>query len=127
MVGQMRLRIFAASGADGWLRARPALAQDLLFTNAAFRDIVSMRLGVPYFEPGEVCSFCHQNLDALGHHVFHCMGHGHKQATHTILNAVFALALQDSARPSLEPVNLLPTNSQIRLEDVLVMGAPQIL
>ena len=98
VVGQARLRTFAASGADGWLRARPALAQDLLLTNATFRDIVSMRLGVPCFEPGKACSFCHQNLDAFGHYVFHCMGHGHKQATHTVLkNAVFALALQAGA------------------------------
>ena len=49
VMGQARLRTFAASEADGWLRARPALAQDLLLTNVAFRDIAFMRLGVPCF------------------------------------------------------------------------------
>ena len=60
--------------------------------------------------------------------LFHCMGHGRKQATHTILkNAVFALALQAGTRPSLEPVNLFSINSRIRPTDILVMGAPHIL
>ena len=43
--GQARLRTFAVLGADGWLKARPTLAQDLLLTNATFPDIVFMRAG----------------------------------------------------------------------------------
>ena len=55
------------------------------------------------------------------------MGQGHKQYMHTALrNIVYALAVQASAQPQLEPQNLIPTEPALRPADVLLRSTPQI-
>ena len=51
-VGQARLTAVAAPSADSWLKAIPSWNQDTLLSNAAFRDSLSMRLGIRVFEDG---------------------------------------------------------------------------
>ena len=78
LCGQARLTAYSAPSADAWLRATPSHNQDTLLSNAAFRDVLSMRLGVKIFDDGMARSFCQQNLDRHGHHCMGCMGQGHK-------------------------------------------------
>ena len=70
---QARLRSVAAPGAGAWLYTTPSPTRDLVFSDIAFSDIVSMRLGVPIFGEGLGCVYGHQSLDHLGHHVMDCM------------------------------------------------------
>ena len=51
-VGQARLTAVAALSADSWLQTIPSWNQDTLLSNAAFRDSLSMRLGIRVFEDG---------------------------------------------------------------------------
>ena len=121
-VGQARLTAVAAPSADSWLQTIPSWNQDTLLSNAAFRDSLSMRLGIRVFEDGRVCSFCQNNLDAYGHHCMNCMGQGHKQVMHTSFrNVVYRLAARAGARPALEPPNFLPDLPQARPADVLLI------
>ena len=57
LCGQARLTAYSAPSADAWLRATPSHNQDTLLSNAAFRDVLSMRLGVKIFDDGMACSF----------------------------------------------------------------------
>ena len=126
-VGQARLTAVAAPSADSWLKAIPSWNQDTLLSNAAFRDSLSMRLGIRVFEDGRACSFCQNHLDAYGHHCMNCMGQGHKQVMHTSFrNVVYRLAARAGARPALEPPNLLPDLPQARPADVLLISLPDI-
>ena len=128
-VGQARLTAVAAPSADSWLKAKaiPSWNQDTLLSNAAFRDSLSMRLGIRVFEDGRACSFCQNHLDAYGHHCMNCMGQGHKQVMHTSFrNVVYRLAARAGARRALEPTNLLPDLPQARPADVLLISLPDI-
>ena len=126
-VGQARLTAVAAPSADSWLKAIPSWNQDTLLSNAAFRDSLSMRLGIRVFEDGRACSFCQNHLDAYGHHCMNCMGQGHKQVMHTSFrNVVYRLEARAGARPALEPPNLLPDLPQARPADVLLISLPDI-
>ena len=69
MAHQARLRAAAAPGAGAWLYATPSPARDLVFSDIAFSDIVSMRLGVPIFGEGLGYIYYYQSLDDLGHHI----------------------------------------------------------
>ena len=127
LCGQARLTAYSAPSADAWLRATPSHNQDTLLSNAAFRDVLSMRLGVKIFDDGMACSFCQQNLDRYGHHCMGCMGQGHKQQMHTCFrNVVHRLAVRAGARPLLEPAHLLPDAPQTRPADVLIISLPDV-
>ena len=56
--GKARLRAYAAPGADAWLRATPTLIRDILLSNVAFVDVISMRLGISIFDRQQVRSKC---------------------------------------------------------------------
>jgi hypothetical protein len=125
--GRARLTAYSAPLADAWLKTPPSWSQDTFLSNAAFHDILSMRLGVKVFDDGLACSFCQQNLDSQGHHCMGCMSQGHKQQMHTTFrNVVYRLAARAGARPVLEPDNLLPATPLTRPADVLIVSLPDV-
>ena len=59
-------------GSGLWLTATPSPTRDFLFSNTALIDVVNMRLGIEIFGVGEICGYCHQVMDPMGHHVMGC-------------------------------------------------------
>ena len=105
---QARLRAVAAPGAGAWLQVAPSPTRDLLFSDVAFSDVVSMRLGVPIFQGDEGCTYCGQALDPCGHHVMSCMRQGSKYGIHNSLrNSVHRFVQMAGLRPILEPTDLI--------------------
>ena len=100
----------------------PSLIRYILFSNVAFGDDISMRLGLSIFDRIGICSFCHQEVDDFGHHAMNCMATGQKQTLHSTINhAVYRMASHAAARPILEPTGLLPDAPHLRPADVLLM------
>ena len=66
---QVLLRSVAAPGANAWLHHVPSPTRDLLYSNAAFVDVVSLQLGMSLFDEGDVCPYCNHALDPYGHHI----------------------------------------------------------
>ena len=128
VVGQARLRTFAASGADGWLRARPALGSGFVAHQRCISEILFL-CGWEFHVLSRVMLVIFATkIWMLSDTMFSIAWDMGTNRPRTILkNAIFYLALQAGARPSSEPMNLLPTDPRIRPADVLVMEAPQIL
>ena len=79
------LQAFAAPWADGWVRAAPSHAFDTCLSNAAFHDILSMRLGRQVFEGDTACPRCPQPQDSFGHHTLACHILGGKSILHNMI------------------------------------------
>ena len=105
---QARLRAVAAPGAGAWLYATPSPTRDLVFSDIAFSDIVSIRLGVPIFGEDLGCVYCYQSLDRLGHHIMGSMRQGNKYGIHNSLrNIIYRYADMAGLRPVLESTGLI--------------------
>ena len=124
---QARLRAVAAPGAGAWLQVAPSPTRDLLFSDIAFSDVVSMRLGVPIFQGDEGCTYCGQALDPCGHHIMSCMRQGNKYGIHNSLRkTVHRFAQMAGLRPVLEPTGLITGSTQIRPADTLLIAPPSL-
>ena len=66
---QIRLRGVAAQGASAWGQIIPSSTKDTIFSNAAFSDVVGLRLEVSFFAEGNARSFCGQAMDEYDHHI----------------------------------------------------------
>ena len=105
---QARLRAVATPGAGAWLYATPSPTRDLVFSDIAFSDIVSIRLGVPIFGEDLGCVYCYQSLDRLGHHIMGSMRQGNKYGIHNSLrNIIYRYADMAGLRPVLESTGLI--------------------
>ena len=76
---------FAAPWADGWVRTSPSHAFDTYLSNAAFYDILSMRLGRQIFKGDTECPRYLQPQDSFGYHIFTCHMLGVKSILHNMI------------------------------------------
>ena len=124
---QVLLRSVAAPGANAWLHHAPSPTRDLLYSNAAFVDVVSLRLGISLFDEGDVCPYCSHALDPYGHHILGCIRQGCKSGIHNSLrNTVFRYARLAGLNPVLEATGLLPDDPNCRPADVLISAPPTL-
>ena len=111
---------FAAPWADGWVRASPSHAVDTCLSNAAFFDILSMRLGRQVFEGYTSCPRYLQPQDSFGHHILACHMLGGKSILHTMIRDEIYRALQGgNLHCRLEPNHLLADSPGHRPADIL--------
>ena len=124
---QIRLRGVAAQGASAWVQTIPSSTKDTIFSNAAFSDVVGLRLGVSFFAEGVACSFCGQAMDEYGHHILGCLRQGSKYGIHNSLrNTIHRDANLAALQPKLEPTGLLSDDPQARPADTLLVVPPGV-
>ncbi|CAE7250211.1 unnamed protein product, partial [Symbiodinium natans] len=120
-----RFQACRAPWADGWLNVVPSSCFDTLLSNVAVVDSISLRLGLEVLEKANMCPFCPQALDLLGHHCTTCMAGGMRTRMHyTLRDTIFRAAHQAGMRPKLEPGSLLPHDLERRPADILLMSTP---
>ena len=116
------LLAFSAPWAEGWVRVSPNHAFDTCLSNAAFIDIVSMRLGKAVFQVEMDCPRCPQSQDVFGHHTLTCHMVGGKTQLHNMIrDEIYRTLHAGGLRCKLEPVGLLPDLPGQRPADVLTL------
>ena len=85
------------------------LMLDICLSNAAFIDIISMRLGKAVFQVEMDCLRCPQSQDVFGHHTLTChMVGGKTQLRNMIRDEIYRTLHIGGLRCKLELVGLLP-------------------
>ena len=113
---------FAAPWADGWVRASPSHAFDTYLSNAAFYDILSMRLGRQILEDDMVCPRYPHPQDSFRHHIFAYHMLGGKSILHNMIRDEIYRTLQEgNLHYRLEPNHLLPDSPGQHPADILTI------
>ena len=113
---------FAAPWADGAVRTSPSHAFDTYLSNAAFYDILSMRLGRQVFEGDTACPRCPQPQDSFGHRIFACHMLGGKSILHNMIrDEIYRILQGRSLHCRLESNHLLPDSPGQRPADILTI------
>ena len=114
-------------GANAWVHHTPSPILDLMYSNAAFGDIISLRLGIPLFDEGGICPYYSHVLDPYGLHILGCIRQGCKSGIHNSLrNTVFRYARLAGLNPILEATGLLPDDPSCRPVNVLISAFPTL-
>ena len=124
---QIRLRGVAAQGASAWVQIIPSSTKDTIFSNAAFSDVVGLRLGVSFFAEGVACSFYGQAMDEYDHHILGYLRQGSKyDILNSLRNTIHRYTNLVALQPKLEPTGLLSDDPQARPADTLSVVPPGV-
>ena len=105
---QIRLRGITIQGTSIYIQNVPSSTRDTIFSNAAFSDVVGLRLGFSLFGEGVSCSVSGQAMDEHGHHILGYLRQGNKYDIHNSLrNTNHYYANLAAFQPKLESIGFL--------------------
>ena len=120
LLSDLQKRVFQAFAADRWVRTSPNHAFDTCLSNAAFYDILSMRLGRKILEGGTACLRYPQPQDSFGYHIFAYHIFGRKSILHNMIHDEICRTLQGgNLHGRLDSNHLLPDSPGQRPADIL--------
>ena len=119
-----RMKSYGESWADGWVCSAPNLTFGTCFTNVAFSDALSMRLGLQVFDGDEGCGMCPQVSDSWGHHCIACPMIGKTPLHNCVRDEIFRGLSGGGIGLKLEPSGLLPATPDLRPADILTIPTP---
>ena len=120
-----RLLTCTTKWTDDWLGNMPSICIDILLSNVAIADSISLRLGLDILDNDIGCPFYMQALDTLGHHSMTYMAGGYRTRMHyTLYDMVFRVAREAGTWPKFEPGGLLPNAEGRRPTDILLVTIP---